>query len=115
MPKLASHADLCYNNPINNVVPGGTRHTPGRTHSLEKCIVNTVSPHADNGNPPLKRCPNCSEGQQWHPATTEYFYRDKSHKKDGLSTLCRECRKKQATARYHQPEVHEQVREYRRH
>lgn len=39
----------------------------------------------------LKQCKICEE---WLPATTEYFYRNNSNKKDGLNTYCKECTKK---------------------
>jgi len=41
---------------------------------------------------PMKRCPHCPEGQQWHPATTEFYGLDAS-KRDGLYSLCRVCKK----------------------
>src|SRR5258706_4261322 len=40
----------------------------------------------------LKQCFHCPEGQQWHPATSEFFTSDKS-KKDGFYTKCRKCKK----------------------
>lgn len=40
--------------------------------------------------PPLKRCPRCPEGQNWHPATTEYFYESQGK----LISPCKECYKK---------------------
>ena len=41
---------------------------------------------------PLKRCPMCPEGNQWHPATSEFFYRNKKSR-DGFNTPCRRCQK----------------------
>lgn len=42
---------------------------------------------------PLKRCPACPgpEGNQWHPATLEYFGRDK-WTKDKFTTRCKTCK-----------------------
>jgi len=36
----------------------------------------------------MKRCPRCPGGQQWHPATEEYFHRNG----DKLHTYCKVCR-----------------------
>src|SRR5690348_2319368 len=60
-------------------------------------------------NPLLKRCYSCPEGQQWHPATTEYFTRNKS-KKDGLQAQCKVCRK----AYRARPEIRKQTNAYLR-
>ena len=40
---------------------------------------------------PLKCCPKCPEGQQWHPATTKFFHSNKSSS-DGLAGWCKVCR-----------------------
>lgn len=57
--------------------------------------MDTLSLHADNSNIPLKQCKQCPEGQQWHPATLDYFSRDKQ-KKDGFCSICRVCRRRVA-------------------
>ncbi len=41
----------------------------------------------------MKRCPSCTEGQQWHPATLEYFQTRKDSE-DGMRGICKECRLK---------------------
>lgn len=50
--KLASHAALWYNKPINIVAPTVLQTPGGRTHSLEECIMDTVPPRAKDGNIP---------------------------------------------------------------
>jgi hypothetical protein len=49
----------------------------------------------DVSDVPLKRCPSCPEPEEnrWHPATPEYFSRDKQ-KKDGLRPQCKACQSK---------------------
>lgn len=43
-----------------------------------------------------KRCGGC--GRTW-PASADYFNRDR-HRRDGLTTLCRECRRARSRRRY---------------
>jgi 5-methylcytosine-specific restriction endonuclease McrA len=50
---------------------------------------------------PLKRCPHCPEGQQWHPATPEFFYRSKN----GLHSLCKDCKRSYEKSHRNLPEV----------
>jgi len=52
--------------------------------------MDTLPHHASEGNTPLKRCPKCGVT---YPATSEFFWRDKTAK-DGLRTPCRQCRLK---------------------
>ena len=52
--------------------------------------MDTLSPHVQDGNTPLKRCSHCPEGQQWHPATPEYFSRRKASR-DGFVSKCKIC------------------------
>ncbi len=53
---------------------------------------------------PLKRCPSCPEGQQWHPATLEFFYRTRRNK-DGLSPYCKACQGAKHREYQRRPEV----------
>src|SRR5260221_4464131 len=48
--KLASQADLCYNEATHIVVAGGATNTPARIHSWRNVPMTTLPPHADNGN-----------------------------------------------------------------
>lgn len=57
---------------------------------------------------PYKQCSKC---HQWHPATTEFFYRD-STKQDGLHTTCKVCAK--ARSKAYQEAHKEQIRENKR-
>src|SRR5258708_1193519 len=61
----------------------------------------------------FKRCPTCPEDNQWHPATPEYFARNKSTK-DHLSSLCKECKRKKEKARRADPEKREQIKAKRK-
>src|SRR5260221_8387159 len=61
------------------------------------------------GNIPLKRCPHCPEGQQWHPATAEFFDSSKQTT-DGLHSWCKACKSAYYKARCTLPEIVEQVR-----
>src|SRR6266705_2459946 len=45
-----------------------------------------------NDDVPLKRCPSCSENDQWHPATKEYFWHNKNTS-DGFNTPCKRCQR----------------------
>lgn len=65
-----------------------------------------ISPQDDI---PLKRCHSCPEGQQWHPATTEFFDRNR-RRKSGLQDECRDCRK----AYRKRPDVREHKSAYNR-
>ena len=57
--------------------------------------------------PTLKHCNGCPEGQQWHPATFEYFYHNK-RTKDGLDSRCKKCVSKQQKAYHSKPSVRAQ-------
>ncbi len=50
LAKLASQADLCYNEATHIVVAGGACDTPARIHSWRNVPMTTIPPHADNGN-----------------------------------------------------------------
>jgi hypothetical protein len=79
--ELASQAVLWYNRRVNDVLSGRYCKYPlAWTHLLRRCIMDTIPPHANSDNAPLKRCPACPEGQQWHPATPEFFSRQKDKK-----------------------------------
>ncbi len=60
---------------------------------------------------PQKRCPQCPEGQQWHPATTEFFYPHKS-RSDGLTSQCKKCMSAYKKAHYQVPEIHDRMLAY---
>lgn len=62
--------------------------------------------------PPLKRCPKCPEGNQWHPATTEFFYRDRALK-DGLQYTCKACQRTSRKAYTSRLDVRARERVYR--
>src|SRR6266700_3570693 len=111
MNKLALQANVCYNRGLNIVVLGGTGNTPSRLHLDWRCNVNTVSPHAHEGNTPLRQCKNCPEGQQWHPATLEYFPPEKKGKY-GLSSCCRVCTRAKQNRHRSKPERHERFLAY---
>lgn len=61
---------------------------------------------------PLKHCSHCPEGQQWHPATTEFFHRNKANK-DGLESRCKLCKTASMKAYRARPEVQEREKTYR--
>ncbi len=66
--------------------------------------MNTLSPHADNGNPLEKRCTGpCG---RILPNTLKFFH---SNGKYGLYPKCKECKGKEAKERYSRPEVKEHV------
>jgi 5-methylcytosine-specific restriction endonuclease McrA len=83
--KVALQAASWYNEVLNNVMSGGAANTPDRTHLLRRCIMDTLSPLAQDGNTPQKYCSTC---ERFYPATTEYFY---SRHKGGLRSSCRSC------------------------
>jgi len=62
---------------------------------------------------PLKRCSTCPEGQQWHPATTEFFYPRKG--RNDLYSRCKECCKSQKRTYYQKnsEQVRARVQVYR--
>lgn len=62
---------------------------------------------------PEKRCPSCPEGANWHPATTEYFYRHKG-RPDGLDATCKQCKNKKDRAYHQRPETKELKTGYNR-
>jgi|GEM_PF-2230943 len=55
---------------------------------------------------PLKRCTKCPEGEQWHPATPEFFSRHKS-RKGGLQGQCKKCASDYHKAYRQRPETKE--------
>ncbi len=59
---------------------------------------------------PQKRCSSCPDGEQWHPATAEFFYHNKSNKKDGLTSQCKTCISKKRAEYESRPDVREQRR-----
>src|SRR5216684_967248 len=48
--RLASQADLCYNEATHIVVPGGATNAPGRIHSWRNVPMTTLPPHVPDGN-----------------------------------------------------------------
>lgn len=84
-----------------------------RVNNLYRRLVtmDTLPFHGQDDNTPLKRCPKCPEGQQWHPATSEFFHRQKD-KKDGYSSHCKACKNKSQREKYQQPEVRLQKSNY---
>lgn len=58
-------------------------------------MIDPVSGASEN-NPSLKRCPKCN---QEHPATTEYFHRQRKAV-DGWQRWCKQCRKENDHQRY---------------
>lgn len=76
------------------------------TNLIRRLIMDTLPPHDLNGNIPLKRCRQCPEGQQWHPATAEHFHRQKD-KKDGLASRCKDCHNRKQREKYRQPDEKE--------
>jgi hypothetical protein len=72
-----------------------------RTHLWRKCIMNTVPPHTQDGNPPQKRCTGpCG---RLFPATTEFFHRNAGR----LRNACKTCRNDKSKEDYHTSPVHE--------
>jgi len=59
-----------------------------------------------------KRCPRCPEGQEWHPATSEYFAKGKN--KDGFQSLCKSCSKEYKKQHYltNKEEITKKHKEY---
>src|SRR5216684_1737979 len=49
--RLASQADLCYNEATHIVVPGGATNAPGRIHPWSNVPMTTLPPHVPDGNP----------------------------------------------------------------
>src|SRR6266536_5150378 len=115
MNKLALQADLCYNGDLKYRGSEGAVNTFRLvTHLLWRQVtMNTLPPHAHEGNTPLRRCKNCPLGQQWHPATLEYFPPEKKGK-DGLSSCCRVCSRAKQKRHRSKPEKHERHLAYMR-
>lgn len=65
---------------------------------------NTPHSTTQSSEVPLKRCPACPEGQQWHPATTEFFFRTRRNK-DGLAPYCKVCDRVKKRDYKRRPEV----------
>ncbi len=91
MAKLALQADLWYNEATKLLTAAMLITSDGlRRTCLGGSSMDTLPPHADNGNIPEKRCTLCGEK---FPATPEFFYRARQTK-DGLFPHCKECRSK---------------------
>lgn len=58
---------------------------------------------------PLKRCPNCPQENQWHPATVEIFGRDRNQK-DGLNRICKACKAAYYNSYFERPDRRERLR-----
>jgi HNH endonuclease len=107
-PALAIQANSCYNKRINIVLAVAMLET---SHNLRRTFrggssMNTLSLHADNGNPPKKLCTGpCG---RMLPATPEFFARKKASK-DGLRTRCKNCMSEQGKEYRSRPEVQAQI------
>lgn len=84
--KLASHAALCYNKPINIVAPAVLQTPKGRINLSWRFIMDSLYPHADNGNPPQRQCTKCN---QWKPL--DDFYWDKRFTNRVTYAACKSC------------------------
>lgn len=103
-----------YNDSRNVVDLAMLKTLPGRlVNNLywRLSTMTTLSPHADNGNPPQKRC--IGPCDRTLPATPEFFHRKKDTK-DGLHSQCKECRSKKQKERYQLPEVREHKQAYQK-
>jgi hypothetical protein len=113
--KLACRADLWYNRGRNIVASAMLETSRGRIHRYGRCIMDTIP----QDNTPRKQChnPDC---QQWLPATSEYFHRNRKAK-DGLQSKCKKCCaaynvlnrehiSDYAKAHYARPEVQQKVK-----
>jgi len=87
--KVALQANSCYNGRTNIVVAQRCyKHPEPWINLCWRSIVTTLSPHAENGNIPEKRCVKCDE---LFPATSGYF-QVHNRAKDGLLAQCRNCK-----------------------
>lgn len=67
--------------------------------------MDSVTPHAQEGNPLEKRCSKCNNV---FPATPEFFHRNGT----GLRPNCKACNRKRVNDYYKQPDVHAQRIDY---
>ena len=107
-PKVASHAALWYNTPRNllSLAMLVTSQTLRQT-LLGGSSMDSLSPHADSGNSPEKRCTGpCGRTL---PATPEYFTRH-NRKENGLAARCKACTKIQQQAWAQSPAGRESLR-----
>lgn len=89
MNKVACRANLWYNGSIKMLSLSDVASTLRREfHLSRRRTMDTLPPHAGNGNTPTKICSKC---KREIPATAEYFYRNKGCK-DGLLPKCKQCR-----------------------
>lgn len=109
MSELALQANLCYNSSIELLWLSDVASILSREHNLDGgYAMDTLSPHADNGKSPEKKC-NGTCGRML-PATPEFFHRNR----DGLHTLCKVCRCAQKKEYLTRPEVQKRVKSYRK-
>src|SRR6266568_3754393 len=109
MPKLASHADLCYNKPINSMLPERClQHPQAWIHLWRRCIMDILRPDSPDNNL-MKHCTVCDI---LFPATSEFFHRTK-HAKCGLMPLCKKCQCARQKVYASRPETHVLKRAYR--
>jgi HNH endonuclease len=90
-PKLALRAGSWYNGAVKllwfrDVVAPLNRVT-NLSRKQRSVTMNTLPPHADNGNIPEKRCTACFA---FFPATPDYFGREKGGKY-GVKSRCKVC------------------------
>ncbi len=88
MAKLALEADVCYNERINIVVPEDAANTFRTVANLlwRFTTMDSLYPHADNGNTSLKPCSKCKR-----VLPVEAFHRN-NKRKNGLQSQCKECK-----------------------
>jgi|SRR3954463_5375305 len=97
MARVALEANVWYNLNRNIVMLAGTRHTPltlvAHLSLKRRCTMDTLSPHADNGNIPEGH-KWCNKGQHSLPATLEFFGYCKPYRgrKARLKSICRQCK-----------------------
>ena len=106
---MASQAGLWYNEDLKYGVAWDVGSITRPRYNVGGCTMQDSIPQDDI---PLKRCPRCPEGQQWHPATPEFFHRDKGSK-DGLICWCKGCKSRIEKESNQRPAVWNRQKAYR--